>query len=157
MSTLSLERNEEIMNSLRQTGYMRGRVHNDKGIEGDEALGSSCCINGRNRSQNAFAGKESSVRQDTVSGMKKTGIVTGTNAHEENVVVEKQPSPPNLAGRDNHLESNQSSGNLFEVAVNQEQENETMNGDTKQRQLSISRGSLPQWTDEQLDELCSFD
>ncbi|XWS50828.1 hypothetical protein CRYUN_Cryun12cG0122900 [Craigia yunnanensis] len=159
VSTLSLERNEEIMNGLRQTGYMRGRVHNDKGIEGNEALGSSFCINGRNRSQNAFAGKEPSVRQDTVSGMKKAAIVAGANEHEENVVVEKQPSPRNLAGSDNNLGSNQSSGgtNLFGVAVNQDQENVTINGDKKQRQLSISRGSLPQWTDEQLDELFSFD
>ncbi|XP_022755049.1 uncharacterized protein LOC111303210, partial [Durio zibethinus] len=159
VSTLSQERNEETMNSLRQTVYMRGRVCNDKGIEADEALGSSCCINGRNRSENAFAGKDPSVRQDAVSGMKKT-VVAGTDEHEENIVLEKQPSPRNLARRDNHLESNQSSGgaNLFGVAVNlQEQLNVTMNADKKQRQLSISRGSLPQWTDEQLDELCSFD
>ncbi|XVF53786.1 hypothetical protein PTKIN_Ptkin05aG0126700 [Pterospermum kingtungense] len=161
LSSLSLERNDAIMNSFRQTGYMRGSVHNGKGI-GDEVLGSSCCIEERNTSQNGFAGKEPMVRQDTVSGLKKATAVSGTNDQEENVVLEKQLSPQNLGGGDHNLESNQSSGgaNLFGVAVNQEQEQEkiTRNGDTKQRQVStISRVSLPQWTDEQLDELCSFE
>ncbi|XVF09460.1 hypothetical protein REPUB_Repub07fG0094600 [Reevesia pubescens] len=156
--TVSSERNEEIVNSLRHSGYMRGRVHNDKGIEGDEALGSSYHINVRNRSQNAFVRKEPSVRQDAVSRMKKPAVTAaGTHEHEENVVLEKQPSPRNLAGRDIHLENNQSSGgsNLFGVANSQE--SVTMNGDKKQRQLPISKSSLPQWTDEQLDELCSSD
>lgn len=134
-------------------------MHNGKG-SGKEVLGSNCSIDGRNTSQNAVAGKEPSLGLDSVSGVKKAAAaVAGTNDREENVVLEKLLSPQNLGGDDHHLESNQSSGgaNLFGVTVIQEQENITTNGDKKQRQLSISRGSLPQWTDEQLDELCSFE
>ncbi|EOY21343.1 Uncharacterized protein TCM_012841 isoform 3, partial [Theobroma cacao] len=157
VSTLSQERTEGIMNSLRQTGYMRGRVHNDKGIEGNEALGSSCCINERNRNQNAFIGKGHSVRQDILSGLKKAAVLAGTNEYEENVVLEKQSSPRNLAASGNHVESNQSSGGANLVGVASNQKTVTDNGDKKQGRLPISSGSLPQWTDEQLDELFAFD
>ncbi|XVE63971.1 hypothetical protein DITRI_Ditri07aG0063600 [Diplodiscus trichospermus] len=159
VSIMLPERNKEIMNSLRKTGYSRGRVHNDDGTEGDEGFGSSCCINGRKRSQNTFAGKEPSMKEVAASGMQKA-VGAGTNDHEEHAVLEKQPSPQNMAEEtDNPFESNQSSSgaNLVGAAVNQDQENLTKNGDKKQRQLSISRVSLPEWTDEQLDELCSFD
>ncbi|XP_021292315.1 uncharacterized protein LOC110422644 [Herrania umbratica] len=157
VSTLSQERTEGIMNSLRQTGYMKGRVHNDKGIEGDEALGSSCCIKERNRSQNAFVAKGHSVRQDILSGLKKAAVLAGTNECEENVALEDQSSPRNLAASGNHLESNQSSGGANLVGVANYQENVTDNGDKKQGRLPISTGLLPQWTDEQLDELFAFD
>ncbi|OMP10651.1 hypothetical protein COLO4_04377 [Corchorus olitorius] len=154
VSTLSQERTEGIINSLRQTGYLRGRVHNDKVIEGDEAVVSSCYINRRTRSQDAFVEKEHSVRQETISGTKKAALLAGNNKDEETVVLEMQPSPQNLARRDSQLESSQSSYALNMVRIANNQENVAINGDLK---LPISTGPLPQWTDEQLDELFAFD
>ncbi|KAK8680099.1 hypothetical protein V6N13_109053 [Hibiscus sabdariffa] len=142
------DKNAKIMNSLRQTCYMRGSVLNDKGIGGDRALGSSCYNNGINTSQNAPEGKELSPGQYTSSRMKNAAVLVGT---EENVVVEKLLSSQNPTGRDDHMESNHSSG------FSNQRGGVTIDEAKKQRKISISRGSLPQWTDEQLDELCSFD
>ncbi|MBA0790178.1 hypothetical protein Gohar_014843 [Gossypium harknessii] len=157
VSSLSPDRNANIMDNLGQTGYMRRRVLNDNGNEADATLGSRCCVNGRNRSQNGSAGKEPSTSQVITNGMEKAALLAGINGLEENVVVKKQPGSQNLVGRDNHQKSKQSSGdpNLFGIA--NERESVTIDADKERRDVPISRGSLPQWTDEQLDELCSFD
>ncbi|KAB2020450.1 hypothetical protein ES319_D07G069400v1 [Gossypium barbadense] len=157
VSSLSPDRNANIMDNLGQTGYMRRRVLNDNGNEADATLGSRCCVNGRNRSQNGSAGKEPSTSQVITNGMEKAALLAGINGLEENVVVKKQPGSQNVVGRDNHLKSKQSSGdpNLFGIA--NERESVTIDADKERRDVPISRGSLPQWTDEQLDELCSFD
>ncbi|GMI76568.1 hypothetical protein like AT1G48580 [Hibiscus trionum] len=151
------DRNAKIMNSLKQTSYMRGRVLNDKGIGGEETLGSSCCNNGTNASHNAPEGKELSQGQYTGNRMKTAAVLVGTNELEENVGVEKLLSPQNPTGRDDHLESNHSSGESNLFGFSNKRETVTINEDKKRRKVPISRGSLPQWTDEQLDELCSFD
>ncbi|MBA0846963.1 hypothetical protein Goshw_010082 [Gossypium schwendimanii] len=157
VSSLSPDRNANIMDNLGQTGYMRRRVLNDNGNEADATLGSRCCVNGRNRSQNGSAGKEPSTSQVITNGMEKAALLAGINGLEENVVVKKQPGSLNVVGRDNHLKSKQRSGdpNLFGIA--NERESVTIDADKERRDVPISRGSLPQWTDEQLDELCSFD
>ncbi|XP_012469178.1 uncharacterized protein LOC105787370 [Gossypium raimondii] len=157
VSSLSPDRNANVMDNLGQTGYMRRRVLNDNGNEADATLGSRCCVNGRNRSQNGSAGKEPSTSQVITNGMEKAALLAGINGLEENVVVKKQPGSQNVVGRDNHLKSKQSSGdpNLFGIA--NERESVTIDADKERRDIPISRGSLPQWTDEQLDELCSFD
>ncbi|MBA0674237.1 hypothetical protein Goari_015845, partial [Gossypium aridum] len=157
VSSLSPDRNANIMDNLGQTGYMRRRVLNDNGNEPDATLGSRCCVNGRNRSQNGSAGKEPSTSQVITNGMEKAALLAGINGLEENVVVKKQPGSQNVVGRDNHLKSKQSSGdpNLFGIA--NERESVTIDADKERRDVPISRGSLPQWTDEQLDQLCSFD
>ncbi|KAG8488112.1 hypothetical protein CXB51_018180 [Gossypium anomalum] len=145
------------LSNLGQTGYMRGRVLNDNGNEPDATLGISCCVNGRNRSQNGSAGKEPSTSQVITNGMKKPALLAGINGLEENVVVRKQPGSQNLVGRDNHLKSKQSSGDPNLFGIGNERESVTIDADKERRHVPISRGSLPQWTDEQLDELCSFD
>ncbi|KAK5817836.1 uncharacterized protein LOC108484478 [Gossypium arboreum] len=157
VSSLSPDRNANIMDNLGQTGYMRGRVLNDNGNEPDATLGSSCYVNGRNRSQHGSAGKEPSTSQVITNGMKKPALLAGINGLEENVVVKKQPGSQNLVGRDNHLKSKQSSGDPNLFGIGNERESVTIDADKERRHVPISRGSLPQWTDEQLDELCSFD
>ncbi|PPS19377.1 hypothetical protein GOBAR_AA01176 [Gossypium barbadense] len=157
VSSLSPDRNANIMDNLGQTGYMRGRVLNDNGNEPDATLGSSCYVNGRNRSQHGSAGKEPSTSQVITNGMKKPALLAGINGLEENVVVKKQPGSQNLVGRDYHLKSKQSSGDPNLFGIGNERESVTIDADKERRHVPISRGSLPQWTDEQLDELCSFD
>ncbi|TYI18162.1 hypothetical protein ES332_A07G072100v1 [Gossypium tomentosum] len=157
VSSLSPDRNANIMDNLGQTGYMRGRVLNDNGNEPDATLGSSCYVNRRNRSQLGSAGKEPSTSQVITNGMKKPALLAGINGLEENVVVKKQPGSQNLVGRDYHLKSKQSSGDPNLFGIGNERESVTIDADKERRHVPISRGSLPKWTDEQLDELCSFD
>ncbi|KAE8710692.1 putative Cysteine-rich RLK (RECEPTOR-like protein kinase) 8 [Hibiscus syriacus] len=134
VSSLLPDRNANIINSLRQTCYMRGRVLNDKGVGGDEALGQH--IGGR---------------------MKNAAVLDVTNELVENVVVEKMPSPQDSTERDDHLKSSHSSDDSNLFGFSKKWESVTIDEGKKQRKVPISRGSLPQWTDEQLDELCSFD
>ncbi|GKV23699.1 hypothetical protein SLEP1_g33401 [Rubroshorea leprosula] len=151
-------RNDETSYNLRQAANARGGEQSDKGIEGDENLGSSCCSDGSYKNQISDAGKEPSlVRQDVVNIMDKVGLGHRTNTHDQVAIVGKQASAGNEASRDNQLDNIQSSVSAAKmVGINDKQENETIQGE-KQGKPLMSRGALPHWTDEQLDELFAME
>lgn len=151
-------RNDETSYNLRQAANARGREQSDKGIEGDENLGTSCCSDGSYKYHISDAGKEPSlVRQNVVNIMDKVALGRHSNTHDQVAIVDKQASAGNEASRDNQLDNIQSSVSAAKmVGINDKQANETIQGE-KQGKPLMSRGALPHWTDEQLDELFAME
>ncbi|XP_031269041.1 uncharacterized protein LOC116140456 [Pistacia vera] len=157
---VSQGRTEGILNCLRQNTNMRGAEHNDKELEkGNASVSSSFCDAGDSRNNNSVEEEETIVVSvDVADGRKGTSVDTGTDDHEQGILSSKQPGHLNEARKNNILGKLQCTSVTEKVIdTPNSEENENTNGVKKQRQMLISRGSLPEWTDEQLDELLSFD
>lgn len=148
---------EGIMNSLRQNANTTGSAHNNEQMEADRAIRSSCYIDGSNRNQNDVSGKEClSERQDVANRTIDVAVGTKTD-NDEKVEISEQLNPWDRASRGNSLEGAQYgsfAADMVEAPNNQENKN---NNGTMNRPPPTLRASLPQWTNEQLDELFAFD
>lgn len=151
---VSQGRTEEILNCLRQNTNMRVPEHNDKELEeGNTSVSSSFRGIRHSRNNNSVEEEETIVVSlDVAGGRKGTSCVTGTDSHEQEISLSEQPSHLNQERKNNLLGKFQRRSVAEEVIDTRNNEE-----DKKPRQVLISGGSLPEWTDEQLDELLSFD
>ncbi|KAK9277988.1 hypothetical protein L1049_027545 [Liquidambar formosana] len=160
--SLVQRRTEGVLNEARETINVRGSAQNDIQMEkSDPAPGSSCYSNRNTRNQNASVEREPLLtRQDAAKAIAKLAVRKDTNDNDIGVAVDNPPNSWKQADGDNLLGSiqcNSTATNLVEVPADQDQEVRITNGVKKQRQPLIARASLPQWTDEQLDELFAVD
>ncbi|XP_044465577.1 uncharacterized protein LOC123195800 isoform X2 [Mangifera indica] len=151
---VSQGRTEGILNCLRQNTNMRVPEHNDKELEeGNTSVSSSFRGIRHSRNNNSVEEEETIVVSlDVAGGRKGTSCVTGTDSHEQEISLSEQPSHLNQERKNNLLGKFQRRSVAEEVIDTRNNEE-----DKKPRQVLISGGSLPEWTDEQLDELLSFD
>ncbi|XP_050235403.1 uncharacterized protein LOC126683886 isoform X2 [Mercurialis annua] len=141
-------RTEGIMSSLRQDDTHD--EHTERHKETRRSCESKSDVN--NENQNVIAEKEILLahEEDVADGFKEA-----TNAYE--AVSCEVVKPSSQAGRGNVVESvRYGSGAADSVNASDNQESGEVDG-TKCRQKLISSVALPQWTDEQLDELFIFD
>lgn len=154
-STLSLlqERAEGIMTNLRLDSRFRQVA--DNGRQRDEILVLTSCHSdiGSDRNQETVLDRENlSLRQDNA------GPVIVTRSGELESEMENQPNPPILGEEDNLAwiaQGNSSSTNSVHISVGQETGRE--NHSERLKEIINPTGSIPHWTEEQLDELLAFD
>lgn len=150
-STLSLpqERTEGIMSSLGLDSRFREVAGNDQ-QSGENLVLTSChADNGNDRNQKAVLDKENlSLRRDNATPVE---VICGGEMGD-------QPNPSKL-GEGGYIacsaEGNSSSTNS--VHVSDGQEKGTQNHLERRREIVNPKGSIPHWTEEQLDELLAFD
>ncbi|PON44715.1 nuclear localized protein [Parasponia andersonii] len=156
---LSLERTEGIMNNLRKHSEFRGSVNSNRVLEDLAVPENSCSSNDSCRNSVASAEKESLfMKQVMMNGITKTVVTENTLYNDEVFVTNEQPSVCDMARANNSSCSIKvaiATENLFEVPIDEEPD--ITCGTKKQTQLTVSRTSVPDWTDEQLDELSAFD
>ncbi|PON79143.1 nuclear localized protein [Trema orientale] len=156
---LSLERTEGIMNNLRKNSEFRGSVNSNRVLADLVVPENSCSSDDICRNSVASAEKESlSMKQVMVNGITKTVVTENTIYNDQVFVTNEQPSVCDPAKANNSSCSIKvpiATENLFEVPGDEEPD--ITCGTKKQRQLTVSRTSVPDWTDEQLDELSAFD
>jgi hypothetical protein len=158
--SLLQERSEGIINSLRQTCKLRGSAPNDKGMDkGKGATQSGCFGSGMSRTQNVVAEKESLLMRLGV-GNRITEVASkeDTICIDQEIVMSEEPNPcKETEGGNPSCNAQGSSDTANFVDVPNDQEGGRANEVNKKRHPVISRASLPQWTDEQLDVLMAFD
>ena len=160
--TFSLSQNgtEGIMNSLRQTSNSFVSAHNDKEMErGNAAEQRDCFVNGNKRNQIDVVEKEPlSARLGTVNGITAVASRKEIFFSDEEIVMSDKPNPSKQTEGGNPLRNNQDSSNAANfIDVPDDQESGQISGVNKKSQPLISRTSLPQWTDEQLDVLMEME
>lgn len=152
-------RTEGIMNYLRPNANVRGSIQNiEQKVNVNSEPPSSFGGDGGSRIWNYAVEKELfAVMQDV--DRPKVVVGTGTSGNDTRILMGDQLKPSNQVVRGNQLKEvqcNNAPANFVEFPSNNEE-----NGDAAKiknhSQLLISKGSLSQWTDEQLDELLSFD
>ncbi|KAL5751225.1 hypothetical protein ACOSP7_025828 [Xanthoceras sorbifolium] len=151
--SLSQGRTEGILNCLRQNANVRRSVPIDKQVKKVNASSpSSSCGAGGSASQNFDVEKEVLVvREDAAEGTKEVALGLETYVNDQEILLDDQPNSSNQPGCDRLLGTAASF-----VDISNKEENGNINGG-KESQLLTSKGSLPEWTDEQLDELLAFD
>jgi hypothetical protein len=135
-SSLLQERTEGIMNSLRQTSKLRGSAPNDI-VEKESLL---------MRLGMANRITEVASREDTI-------------CIDQEIVMSEEPNPCKRSEGGNpscNIQGRSDTANLVDVPDDDEERGRA-NEVNKKRHPLISRTSLPQWTDEQLDVLMEFD
>ncbi|KAL5545117.1 hypothetical protein UlMin_008901 [Ulmus minor] len=156
--TMGCVRTEGIMSSLRKSSEVRGSTKNYRVIEENAIPGSSCFSNENFRKESAGVGKESSfMKQVKDYEVTKMAVTEGTTGEDHVIVTDMQPSLCKLADRDNSTcfsEISNTTENLVELS--DEQVTEKASGIENQKQQLVSKTSLLEWTDEQLDELSAF-
>lgn len=159
-SSLLQERSEGIMNSLRQTSKLRGSAPNDKETEkGKAATQSGCFGNEMSRTQKSVAEKESLLMRLGM-GNRITEVASreDTICIDQEIVMSEEPNPcKQTEGGNPSCNTQGSSDRANLVDVPDDEESGRANEVNKKRHPVISRASLPQWTDEQLDVLMAFD
>ncbi|KAK2385681.1 nuclear localized protein [Trifolium repens] len=147
------ERTEGTLNNIRLDSRFREIAGN--GNQRDEilVLSSSHSVNGVDRNQITVSDRENlSPRQDGA------GPVEATYGDELESETEDQQNHPKLGEGDNLVGISQfssSTTNSAHISVGQETGME--NHLERQQEVMNSKSSIPQWTDEQLDELFAFD
>ncbi|WJX54490.1 hypothetical protein P8452_40367 [Trifolium repens] len=147
------ERTEGTLNNIRLDSRFREIAGN--GNQRDEilVLSSSHSVNGVDRNQITVSDRENlSPRQDGA------GPVEATYGDELESETEDQQNHPKLGEGDNLVGISQfssSTTNPAHISVGQETGME--NHLERQQEVMNSKSSIPQWTDEQLDELFAFD
>lgn len=160
--TFSLSQNgtEGIMNSLRQTSNSFVSAHNDKEMErGNAAAQRDCFGNGNKRNQIDVVEKEPlSARLGTVNGITAVASRKEIFCSDEEIVMSDKPNPSKQTVGGNPLRNNQAGSNAANfIDVPDDQESGQITEVNKKGQPLISRTSLPQWTDEQLDALMEME
>lgn len=147
-------RTEGIMNHLRQNASASGSVQNPTRTEKENLATPSIFCDGGSRSQNSVIEKEQLVITQDVDSTKEVSVGTGNNGTAERNSLSEQSKPSSQAARGNLYEEIQ----CCSAAANfvQAPKNENENSTGVKKQLLVSK-SVSQWTDEQLDELLSFD
>ncbi|KAJ7975235.1 Nuclear localized protein [Quillaja saponaria] len=143
--SLSREKTERIMNNFRLSSQLSENTCEQ--LEKDRPLGNDHIGNGTTGSSSTFVDKE----QVTVGVGMSNGIVRlaeGTDNGLHTDMDDCHQSGENPAGR---AKCNGASQNSVELPHNLETGIRDDNG--KEPQRPISKASLPQWTEEQLDEL----
>lgn len=148
---------ERTMNSFRQTTKLRGSTQSDKDAEkGNAAPQSGCLANGKSRTQDALKEKESLfMRMGFANGM------TAVAPRKDTIGIDKENVSSEESNPCEQTEVGNTSGNTHGIGETanliDDQESSGTNGANKKSQPAVSRTSLPQWTDEQLDMLMAFD
>jgi hypothetical protein len=148
------------VNSLRQTSKSRVCAHNDKEMErGNAAPQSGCVGNGNSRNQYAVVEKEPLlVRLGMVTGITEVASRKDIICSDQGIVMSNEPDTSKQTKGSNPSCNNQASSDAANfVDFTDDQEIDRITGVNEKRQPLISRTSLPQWTDEQLDVLLEFD
>ncbi|KAJ6764986.1 hypothetical protein OIU74_023793 [Salix koriyanagi] len=154
--SLSQGRTEGIMNSLRQHAMAVACI--DEQMEEGAPIRSRCHSIGSNRNENAPPMEDHLlVRQDLDSSRRETDVETDTGDDDNGSVTSEKLSNHNKAGREHLLEGTKYGTSAADsVGAIDNQEKRSYNG-TEDRLPPTSRAALPQWTDEQLEELFAFD
>jgi len=153
-SVLSLpqERTQGILNNLRVDSRFREVAGNGKQRDEILVLSGSHFDNGGDQNQKTVSDRENlSLRQDIVRPVK---AICGGELESE---MEDQQNHPNLGEGDSLLgnaQANSSSSNSAHISVGQEN---GMENHMETQETMNPKSSIPQWTDEQLNELLSFD
>ena len=158
--SLSQDRTEGIVNSLRQTSKSRVCAHNDKEMErGNAAPQSGCVGNGNSRNQYAVVEKEPLlVRLGMVTGITEVASRKDIICSDQGIVMSNEPDTSKQTKGSNPSCNNQASSDAANfVDFTDDQEIDLITGVNEKRQPLISRTSLPQWTDEQLDVLMEME
>lgn len=157
---ISQEGTEGIINNLRRSSELRGSVNTNRGMETHAVPENSCFGDDENfRSSVATAEKESLfMKQAMGNRILKSTIIESTRCNDHIIVTDEQPSICKPAKADNSLcsiKATFATENVVEVPGDEEPD--IACGNKTQAQLTVSRTSIPDWTDEQLDELFAFD
>ncbi|XP_011039133.1 PREDICTED: uncharacterized protein C17orf53 [Populus euphratica] len=153
--SLSQGRTEGIMNSLRQHAMAVACV--DEQME-DAPIRSRCHSIGNNRNENALPMEEHLLaRQDLDRGRSERAVEPDTSDDDKGSVTREKLNNYNKAGIDHIVEGTEyGTAAADSVGALDSQEKRNYNG-TEDRLPPTSRAALPQWTDEQLEELFAFD
>jgi hypothetical protein len=147
------ERTEGTLNNIRLDSRFREVAGDAKQRDEILVLSSSHSVNGVDRNQITVSDRENlSPRQDGA------GPVEATYGDELESETEDQQNHPKLGEGDNLVGISQfssSTTNSAHISVGQETGME--NHLERQQEVMNSKSSIPQWTDEQLDELFAFD
>jgi hypothetical protein len=154
--SLSQGRTEGIMNSLRQHAMAVACI--DEQMEEDAPIRSRCHSIGNNRNENALPMEDHLLaRQDLDSGRRERAVEPDTSDNDKGSVTSEKLNNYNKAGIDHILEGTEyGTAAADSVGALDHQEKRNYNG-TEDGQPPTSRAALPQWTDEQLEELFAFD
>lgn len=154
--SLSQGRTEGIMNSLRQHAMAVACI--DEQMEEDAPIRSRCHSIGNNRNENALPMEDHLLaRQDLDSGRRERAVEPDTSDNDKESVTSEKLNNYNKAGIDHILEGSvYGTAAADSVGALDNQEKRNYNG-TEDGQPPTSRAALPQWTDEQLEELFAFD
>lgn len=151
-------RKEGIMNYLRPNANVRGSVQNTEQTAINSEPHGNFSGDGGSRIWNSFVEKELfAVMQDV--DRSKVAVGTGTSGNDMRILMGDQLKTSNQVVRGNllkEIQCNSAPANLVRFPGNNE-ENGNAAGIKNHSQLIFSKGSLSQWTDEQLDKLLSFD
>lgn len=151
-------RKEGIMNYLRPNANVRGSVQNTEQTAINSEPHGSFSGAGGSRIWNSFVEKELfAVMQDV--DRSKVAVGAGTSGNDMRILMGDQLKTSNQVVRGNllkEIQCNSAPANLVRFPGNNE-ENGNAAGIKNHSQLIFSKGSLSQWTDEQLDKLLSFD
>ncbi|KAK3228288.1 hypothetical protein Dsin_008150 [Dipteronia sinensis] len=158
--SLSQGRTEGILNCLTQNANARSSVPFDKQMEKVNAsYRSSSCGSGGSRSQNFGVEKEVlTAREEAAEITEEVALGLQTHVNEQEILLDEQPKSLNQPGSDNlsgDVRCINTSVKFVDISNNEEIGN--IDGVKKQSQLLTSKGPLPEWTDEQLEELLAFD
>ncbi|KAJ4848376.1 hypothetical protein Tsubulata_020443 [Turnera subulata] len=155
--SLSEGRTEGIMNSLRQNASMTASARIIEQLRGETEKRDSSHSSGVQRNKNAASGKEHLVVSHDVANATQVNAATGTDDNNNVAEAHNGQNPQNQAARRNITKDAYSfSGSMSSIDESKQPENRC-NNEVKNTQPPTSRASLPQWTDEQLEELFAFD
>ncbi|XP_058732416.1 uncharacterized protein LOC131603954 [Vicia villosa] len=144
-SSLSQVRTDGILNNIRLDSRFREVA--DNGSQRDEILPLSSC----------HFDNEDDKSQRTVLMHDGAGPVEATCGYQLESEMENQENHPTLGKGDNLVgitQANSSSLNPTHISVGQETDVENH---LERQEIMNPKSSIPQWTDEQLDELLAFD
>lgn len=151
-------RKEGIMKYLRPNANVRGSVQNTEQTAINSEPHGSFSGDGGSRIWNSFVEKELfAVMQDV--DRSKVAVGAGTSGNDMRILMGDQLKTSNQVVRGNllkEIQCNSAPANFVRFPGNNE-ENGNAAGIKNHSQLIFSKGSLSQWTDEQLDKLLSFD
>ncbi|KAA8542827.1 hypothetical protein F0562_023979 [Nyssa sinensis] len=149
-----MERTEGIIDKIRQYANVRS-AHNDKQKEkGNSFPASSHCSRGSNKNHYAAVEEPLSVRKDaSKEAIEKSVRIDIVDDHQ--MALDGIDKWPKVANQSCSIQ--QSNGAANTVENNNNEETRRINGVQRQRQPLTLRNSLPEWTDEQLNELFAMD
>lgn len=155
---VSQERTEGIMNNLRKISEFRG---SNRVMEDHDVPENSCFNNENCRNSTASAERESLfMKQAMTNEIAKTVVIESTIGNDKVTVTDEQPSVCELPKADNssfNIKATIATENPAEVSGDSDEEPDRTCGTKNQRQLTVSKTSIPDWTDEQLNQLFAFD
>lgn len=157
-----------IMDNLRQNAQVRWRTqtHVDKEVKGGDSAFRISCQSDESRRNQSEKQSNHLVRQNAGEVMRGRETRTSTTNEDQHVLVCEQAFPLIQSNRGTQLDSIRSSNPATKFFGNPNKENENIFGEDNEninivmkqkKQPVISKGSLPKWTDDQLNELLEFD